>query len=121
MNGHTSRTSRLAASLVAVVLAAPTIAWGANGGTPESNPILRNDIAHFGPADAYPQSEPATRANSTDTTPSTPVVVRVESGFDWVSAAVGAAGGVGLAVLGGGAVSLLRRRPDSESIALSGR
>lgn len=48
--------------------------------TEPSNPLLRNDIAH----------------NGTQNAPSlAPIVVRVDGGFDWVSAGVGAAGGCG--------------------------
>jgi hypothetical protein len=114
MNGQRNRIALVAASLVTLALAAPIHVWGANGGAPESNPILRNDIAHFGRTTNDKAVSPAARQPAA-------VVVRVESGFDWVSAAVGAAGGLGVAVLGGGAVSVLRRRPAGDSMALSGR
>ena len=38
------------------------------------------------------------------------IVVRVEAGFDWISAAVGAAGGSGLLLVLGVAAVALRRR-----------
>ena len=38
------------------------------------------------------------------------IVVRVEGGFDWISAAVGAAGGSGLLLVLGVATVALRRR-----------
>lgn len=63
--------------------------------TEPSNPLLRNDIAH----------------NGTQNAPSlAPIVVRVDGGFDWVSAGVGAAGGCGLVLVAGAAGSALRRR-----------
>lgn len=38
-----------------------------------------------------------------------PVVVRVDGGFNWASAGVGAAGGLGLMLVVGGAASAIRR------------
>jgi hypothetical protein len=58
-----------------------------------ANPILQNDIRHFG----------------------NPVVVRVEGGFDWTAAGVGAAGGVGLALVVGAGTFGLRRRQRVEA------
>jgi hypothetical protein len=58
-----------------------------------ANPILQNDIRHFG----------------------NPVVVRVEGGFDWTAAGVGAAGGVGLALVVGAGTFGLRRRQRLEA------
>jgi hypothetical protein len=43
-----------------------------------------------------------------------PVVVMVDGGFDWVSAGVGAAGGLGLAIALVGATSTMRRRPRGD-------
>jgi hypothetical protein len=63
-----------------------------------SNPFLRNDRAHFSEGTGTQSQGPA------------PVVVRVDGGFDWASAGVGAAGMLGLtlvAIVGG---SALRRR-----------
>jgi hypothetical protein len=104
MTGRHHRAFRLLASTVtAAALAIPaTAAAGGNavakGSVNDSNPILQNDIRHFG--------------NSADgRNLGNPVVVRVEGGFDWAAAGVGAAGGVGLAlVVGAGAFSLRRRR-----------
>jgi hypothetical protein len=42
------------------------------------------------------------------------VVVMVDGGFDWVSAGVGAAGGLGLAIALAGATSTMRRRPRGD-------
>jgi hypothetical protein len=88
----------------AAALAAPaTAAAGSGGGRigtsshEYSNPILSNDIRHFG--------------NSTGlSTPGAPIVVRVDGGFDWVAAGVGAAGSLGLMLVAGVATSALRRR-----------
>ncbi len=44
-----------------------------------------------------------------------PVVVMVDGGFDWVSAGVGAAGGLGLAAVLAGATSTMRRRPRGDT------
>ena len=43
-----------------------------------------------------------------------PVVLMVDGGFDWVSAGVGAAGGLGLAIAFVGATSTMRRRPRGD-------
>jgi hypothetical protein len=93
----------LASTVTAAALAIPaTAAAGGNavtkGPANDQNPILQNDIRHFG--------------NATDSrNPGNPVVVRVEGGFDWTAAGVGAAGGVGLAlVVGAGTFSLRRRK-----------
>jgi hypothetical protein len=49
-------------------------------------------------------------AASAAVTPRAPVVVRVDGGFDWVDAAVGAVAGFGLTLVAGGAILELRRR-----------
>ena len=99
------RVFRLVASMItAAALAAPGVAAAGSGGrsvgtsSPErSNPILANDIRHFG--------------NSTGlSTPGAPIVVRVDGGFDWSAAGVGAAGSLGLMLVAGVATSALRRR-----------
>lgn len=99
------RVFRLVASaIIAAALATPGIASAGSGGrsvgtsSPErSNPILSNDIRHFG--------------NTTGLeTPGTPIVVRVDGGFDWTAAGVGAAGGFGLVLVAGVATSGLRHR-----------
>jgi hypothetical protein len=124
MTGRHHRAFRLLASTVtAAALAVPaTAAAGGNAGAKGSandsnrpgitaagtalanathsaypvqvaNPILQNDIRHFG----------------------NPVVVRVEGGFDWTAAGVGAAGGVGLALVVGAGTFGLRRRQRVEA------
>ena len=74
---------------------------GSSGG---SGATLRNDQAHFGPkasaSAAVPQEAPAA------------IVVRVDGGFDWISAAVGAAGGFGLALV---AAASIRRRHGADA------
>jgi hypothetical protein len=104
MNARTHHRFRLAAATLAVAaLSAPVGAAAAN----EGNALLRNDKAHFGNA-----TTPAT--TSTRSNPVAPaVVVRVDEGFDWVSAGVGAAGGFGALLLAAGAGSALRRRTDT--------
>ena len=79
-------------------LAAPAVGSASSG---NSNPTLRNDSGHFPPASA---------ANDTPAA----VVVEVDGGFDWAAASVGAAGGLGLVLVAGGAVSVLRRRPPAD-------
>ena len=124
MTGRHHRAFRLLASTVtAAALAVPaTAAAGGNAGAKGSandsnrpgitaagtalanathsaypaqvaNPILQNDVRHFG----------------------NPVVVRVEGGFDWTAAGVGAAGGVGLALAVGAGTFGLRRRQHVEA------
>ena len=61
------------------------------------NTALRTDISH-----GHTVESPA------------PVVVMVDGGFDWVSAGVGAAGGLGLAIALVGATSTMRRRPRGD-------
>ena len=99
---------RLACTAVAAALALPAaaVAGGrddatlqndiAHYGVPASSgdgsgATLRNDQAHFGPkasaSAAVPREAPAA------------IVVSVDGGFDWISAAVGAAGGFGLALV----------------------
>jgi hypothetical protein len=72
-----------------------------------TNPNLRNDIAHFPPSQG--------RLGSADQSPS-PIVVNVDGGFDWTAAAVGAAGGLGLVLVAGGAASALRRRQPADEV-----
>jgi hypothetical protein len=105
MTGRHHRAFRLLASTVtAAALAIPaTAAAGGNpvatGSANDPNPILQNDIRHFGNSSDIPRHV------------GNPVVVRVEGGFDWTAAGVGAAGGVGLAlVVGAGTFSLRRRQ-----------
>ena len=79
---------------------------------------LRNDAAHYGEKLTSEAPSP-TVLNDTVHNPSqgaaaeqspAAVVVRVEGGFDWISAAVGAAGGSGLLLVIGVATVALRRR-----------
>ena len=114
MTGRHHRAFRLLApAVIAAALAMPATA-AADGGNAapkgrasisDLNPILQNDIRHFG--------------NATDgRSPGSPVVVRVEGGFDGAAAGVGAARGVGLALaVGTGAFSLLRRQRVDEARA----
>jgi hypothetical protein len=69
-----------------------------------TNPILRNDAGHFQAPDARAARTPA------------PIVVDVDGGFDWAAAAVGAAGGLGLALVGLGGASAIRRRQLGEEV-----
>ncbi len=71
------------------------------------NRDLRNDMAHFG----------ETSTANTSSVPrlsSTPIVTRVDGGFDWFSVAVGAAGGLALVLVAtAGSLALRRRRIDT--------
>jgi hypothetical protein len=113
MKSRKHRVFRLAAwTVTAAALAVPVTAAAANGrpvgtSSPEySNPILQNDIAHYGTRIRL--STPRTSA----VRPQSPavVVVRVGGGFDWTAAGVGAVGGLGLALVAGAMTSTLRRR-----------
>jgi len=105
MNGRHHRVFRLLASTItAATLAVPMTAAAGSGGAPartsspeHSNAILRNDIAHYGTPGRL-------------SAPGAPIVVRVEGGFDWAAAGVGAAGGLGLVLVAGVATSALVRR-----------
>ena len=78
---------------------APAFA-GDNQQTTTSNPILLNDAHHF-------------RVSSNAITSRAPVIVRVDGGFDWIDAAVGAVAGFGLTLVVSGAIPDARRRwPD---------
>jgi hypothetical protein len=81
--------------------------FGNDSGSPErANTILRNDIAHFG----NDSRRPAPTAAPAHVESPAPVVVRVSGGFDWISAGVGAAGGLGLVLAIGVAASAMRAR-----------
>jgi len=108
------RVLRLFSSLViAAALAAP-VATAADG----SDATLRNDAAHYG-RQSTPQTPSPIVLNDTvhnrnqgaaaQQSPAA-IVVRVEGGFDWISAAIGAAGGSGLLLVLGVATVALRRR-----------
>jgi hypothetical protein len=99
-------TKAIAGLLVAAALVAPSASAAGNGSPGTSSPnasnaVLRNDQAHFG---ARPSGSPAAAA----------VVVRVDGGFDWVSAGVGAAGAVGFSLVAGVGISGLRRRRQGD-------
>ena len=87
MTGRHHRAFRLLASTVtAAALAVPATAAAdgnavATASANDSNPILQNDIRHFGNSSDIPRHV------------GNPLVVRVEGGFDWTAAGVGAAGG----------------------------
>jgi hypothetical protein len=108
------RVLRLVISLViAAALAAP-MATAADG----TNATLRNDAGHFGPQSTSDAPSPTVRNDTAHNrtqgaavqqSPAA-IVVRVEGGFDWISAAVGAAGGSGLLLVLGVAAVALRRR-----------
>ncbi len=109
MNGCDHRALRriaLAVAVATLVSAATTAAAGSDG----SNAILRNDVAHYGNRGGHstPSATPVQRESRA------PIVVRVDEGFDWVSAGVGAAGGLGLGLALFGAASTLRRRPSGD-------
>jgi hypothetical protein len=119
MTRHHHRIFGLLASIVA---AAALVAPAEGAGSPEpSNATLRNDVAHHG-RQSSPEAPNAslrndiahngtTRVLPTQESPA-PIVVRVDGGFDWISAGVGAAGGFGLLLVAGAAMSTLRRRHD---------
>ena len=130
MNGQHTRMSRWVAWIgIAGALAAPAAAAGGSDGTGSSaraESTLRNDIAHFGISSSPREQSNATLRNdqahygtnqrSTTSTSMVqsrspaPVVVRVDGGFDWVSAGVGAAGGLGFVLMAAAAAYALRRR-----------
>jgi len=89
-----------AVTLAIAALAAPALGSAGSG---KSSPALRNDIGHF----------PAAPRGTTDDPPAA-VVVEVDEGFDWAAAGVGAAGGLGLVLVAGGATSVLRRRSPAD-------
>jgi hypothetical protein len=78
----------------------------AMSGSAQAGDVDANDLAHFG----RNQSQPSLLPGSISTTaPSSAVVVRVDGGFDWVDAGVGAAGSLGFALALAGAASAVRR------------
>jgi hypothetical protein len=79
-----------------VVLLAVSAALAMSGSTKASD-VDANDVAHFG------------RNQISTTAPRSAVVVRVDGGFDWVDAGVGAAGSLGFALALAGAASAVRR------------
>jgi hypothetical protein len=116
---HTRMLGRLALMAAAAATAAPVAAAQSGG------PTARNDIAHFGTpsrehANATARNDKAhfgtnQRSSAAKTSPverqaPAPIIVRVDGGFDWVSAGVGAAGGFGLVLVAGATASAIRRR-----------
>jgi hypothetical protein len=128
MKSRQHRVFELVASTVTVAaLAVPVTAAARSGrsvgtSSPEySNAILRNDISHYGTqaGPSVPRTPPTQHQSPAA------IVVRVDGGFDWAAAGVGAAGGIGLALVGGAAASAVRHastsaRPQPKR-ALSGR
>jgi hypothetical protein len=122
MNGQTRTIRRLTFIAIAAALAAPTFAAGGTG-----NPTVRNDVAHFGASTPSERSSAILRNDTahfgTDEAPSSsnpwrpaaPIIVQVDQGFDWSSAAVGAVGGLGLLLVAGAAASTLRRRQSGNA------
>ena len=63
-----------------------------------------------GPAEAMPAKDPPAPAPQTTVAPLAPIDAR-SAGFDWAAAGIGAAGGVGVVVIGlAGATEWRRRR-----------
>ncbi len=105
MNSHRQWVLGLLASTLTTAALAASMAGAAKGGgsagtssSGRPNAILQNDSAHFGTS-GQPLSAPAT-----------PIVVRVDGGFDWATAGVGAVGGLGFVLVAGVAASALRSR-----------
>ena len=106
------RVLRLFSSLVVAAALAAPVATAADGWT------LRNDAAHYGRPSTSEAPSPTvlndTIHDRSQVTPAeqswAPIVVEVDGGFDWISAAVGAAGGCGLLLVLGVATAALRRR-----------
>jgi hypothetical protein len=111
MNARHHRFSRLLASAaIAAAVAAPVTPAAGGGDRPVAprsaerpNALLRNDIGHFGNSRLWAPTTSAVRRE----TPA-PIVVHVDGGFDWVSAGVGATGGLALMLAIGVATSLVR-------------
>jgi len=89
---------------VAAALTAPAAAAGDGGAT------LRNDVAHFGVRSSSDEASTIIRNDQAHFGDKRPIVVRVNGGFDWISAGVGAAGGLGLLLVTAAVSSALRRR-----------
>ena len=108
------RVLRLFSLLVLVAALAAPVATAADG----TNATLRNDAAHYGRQSTSEAPSPTvlndmvhnrSQGAAAQQSPAA-IVVRVEGGFDWISAAVGAAGGSGLLLVLGVAAVALRRR-----------
>ena len=108
------RVLRFISSLVVAAALAAPVATAAGG----SDATLRNDADHHGRQSTSEAPSPTVlndtvhnRSQGTlaEQSPAA-IVVRVEGGFDWISAGVGAAGGSGLLLVLGVATAALRRR-----------
>ena len=128
---HTQVLRRIVMIAVAAVLATPTVATAGGRDQREEtvNPIVRNDVVHFGRSAAAERfnpyelndrahfgNEPVAPTSSTTQGPA-PVVVRIGGGFDWISAGVGAAGTLGLTLAAIAGLSVLRRRNRGEALS----
>jgi hypothetical protein len=78
----------------------------AMSGSAKAGDVDANDLAHFGRNQTQPSLIPS--PIPTTASPST-VIVRVDAGFDWLDAGVGAAGSLGFALALAGAASAIRR------------
>jgi hypothetical protein len=119
---HHRALRRLVSLIAAAALAAPmtAAAAGGSGSSVRSSPEVYTDpavVARHKALGLLGRQNAAPRIDSSQSrtveSPA-PVVVRVDGGFDWVSAGVGAAGGLGLAVVLAGATSTMRRRPRGD-------
>ena len=108
------RVLRLFSLLILIAALAAPLATAAD----ETNATLRNDEAHHGRPSTSEAPSPTvlkdivhnrSQEAAAQQSPAA-IVVRVEGGFDWISAAVGAAGGSGLLLVLGVAAVALRRR-----------
>ena len=99
--GHVRRAALLVTAVALSALPGSATAARDDG----TNSLLRNDTAHYWLSDA----QGATLREATPSAPSREaVVVRVEGGFDWMAAGVGAAGLLGFMLVVGGAASVMR-------------
>lgn len=101
------RQTRRAALLVAAALLALGGGTAVAGVSTSPDAALRNDIAHFPAREGGPLS---TRSATPAKASPQAVVVRVDGGFDWPAAGVGAAAVLGFLLVAGGAASALRPR-----------
>ena len=95
------------------VMLLAVVASLAMSGSAKAGGVDANDLAHFGRNRAQPSSLPS----PIQTPAPSAVVVRVEGGFDWLDAGVGAAGSLGFALALGGAASGIRRYRDNATQA----
>ena len=88
-----------------VLLLVTVASLASMSGTARAGDIDANDRAHY----VRNQELPPRLPNTSATTPRDAVVVRVDGGFDWLDAGVGAAGSMGLALALGAAILTVRR------------